>query len=284
MTMLSAVLLSFGARAATNIQENNSSITLSAGVSRLVFNKSDGTVTSLRLGSIELVKDKSGLRPDFWREMTTEDFSNNIPERSAKWKKLSVTGTETATEPDGAVSLRVTYEPDFTLTYKLYGNGMLDVSLLLPPSAEPFQEPIILDGPGMVYDPNRSEEELRAEIERFRSAVEFFQKEERKRWLQEQALIPCVGMLTRLPAKFVCQTHNGKLVATDARSRGFVLQPLTELQFSTLSPGSFTELRIDAPQPEKEEIGAYNLPSDEIHLSFRLVGVKDAASLAAALL
>lgn len=276
MSILSAVLLSFTAQAAPSIEDHDGSITLSAGESQLVLDKSSGTVTSMVLGGTEFVRKKAGFRPDFWRMMTQEDISNRIPERSAQWKEFKVAGTRTATETDGSVSLYVTYEPACTLGYTLHEDGSLDVSLDFPSSAEPFHEPVILDGPGMMYNPDQTEEEREAELAQFRSWTENIKAAERENWIRKQALIPRIGVRMRLPAKYECAEGGGKLAVANRAGRGFLLIPEDDLQFSTLRMSSYLELHIDARQPDKAEVGAYNLPSEPVSFSFKLMNVKDA--------
>ena len=291
MTLLTAALLGFNAQAAPAIREDDSSITISSGKSKLVFSKRDGAVKSLRFNGTEFVQGGFGFRPLFWRAPIEKDVENQIPERSAKWKDYTqqsvVTGTKTGTDEDGQVYLRVTYDSGCELTYLLRQDGALHVRFILPPTEKPFREPVILDGPGMMYNPDQSEEERRAELEQFRAWTESIKEQARLEWMQEVPLIPRVGLRMHLPDKFFLEESDGRLAVTDRRGRGFVLLPNPALQYSAphktledIEAGSpvvrpFKELSIDAVPTDDS---GYFLPSDEIGFEFTLMPVSDAAT------
>lgn len=292
MTLLTAALLGFDAQAAPAIREDDSSITISSGKSKLVFSKRDGAVKSLRFNGTEFVQGGFGFRPLFWRSPNEKDIQDRIPERSAKWKDYTqqcvVTGTKTGTDEDGAVYLRVTYDSGCELTYRLRQDGALHVQFILPPTEKPFREPVILDGPGMMYNPDQPEEERQKELEEFRAWTESVKKMARLDWMQEVPLLPRVGLRMHLPDKFFLEESDGRLAVTDRRSRGFVLLPNPALQYSAphktledIEAGSpvvrpFRELSIDAVPTDDS---GYFLPSDEIAFEFTLIPVSDAATL-----
>ena len=289
LSLLAAALLGSNVQATPAIRENDASVTISSGKSRLVFNKQDGTVKSLRLNGTEYVHGGFGFRPLFWRKLEEKDVRNRIAERSAEWKDCSqtfpVTGTKTGTEEDGSVYLRVSYQSGCEMTYRFRQDGALNVQFLLSPSAEAFREPQVLDGPGMMYDPDQSEEERQAQIERFRAFVESVREAAFQDWLSEQALLPRVGMRTHLPTKFYFEEQDGRLAVTDRKGRGFVLLPESALQYSILhktvedlEAGStelrpFTELCIEAVPTDES---GYFLPSDPVGFGFTLIPVRDA--------
>ena len=290
ISLLSAILMAFSAQAAPVIQENDSAITLSAGKSRLVFSKTTGIVKSLRIGGSEFVYKGSGPRPNYWRAMTDLDKQLSIPTRSAAWREHSLNpraiDTLTWTEDDGAVTLRVNYEPACSLTYTLYENGSLEVLLFLDPTVQPFQEPMVLDGPGMYYNPDEDPEERAARIEEFRAMQARLKASEYRRWLEEIALIPRVGVRMEVPEKYTCEEREGQLYVTFGRGRGFVLQPNHELAYTfqrltveDLEAGRtearpFSELCIDAIMPDTEGVGPYVMPSVPVSLGFTITPLR----------
>jgi len=286
MSLISAILLAASAQAAPTIRENASSITLSAGKSRLVFNKKNNTVKSLRLGGTEYVHGGFGLQPNYWRAMTEHDIAFRIPERSGKWKEYSLQPTcfsaETATEEDGSVTLTLEYLPATQVRYRLHEDGRLEVSMVLEPTTPRFEAPVILDGPGMVYNPDQTEAEREAQIESFRAFQRSVRLQAELEWLETAALLPRVGLRMHLPAQFACEERDGHLVISNGKGRGCILEQQPELRYTALrrsiedldqgldAERPYVELCLDAPQPEVSGAGPYNLPSELTGFGFTL--------------
>jgi beta-galactosidase len=103
------------------------------------FNLVTGQLASLKSGGTELIK--SGLRPDFWRAPTDNDYGNNMPRRQGVWKRAG----ERATVRDVRIQnpamgiTRLIFEYDIpseggekvaglTTIYTVYGTGDIVVS------------------------------------------------------------------------------------------------------------------------------------------------------------
>ena len=189
------------------IRETASAITISSQKGSLAFDKRSGSVSSFKVKGTEYIGGGFGFRPNFWRGPTDNDCGNRLNNRAEAWKERSmhptVTGTKTGTEGTSYVYLRVEYDPGFTTEYRLYPDGVLKVSFDLAEQELPeYKEPVILDGPGMVHNPNQSEEERRAEMERWNSFVRNMQRGARSRWMNSLSLPARIGVRLHLKADF----------------------------------------------------------------------------------
>ena len=281
MTLLSAALVSLGAAAAPTIEDTPSSVTLSVGKTRLVFDKKQGVVSSLEFQGTEFVQDKNGFRPNFWRALDQTDIENRIPERSAKWKEFSakpvVKEIRSWTEDDGAVYLGVEYDSGCKISYTLSENGALDVMLMLYPTEE-FVDPVILDGPGMMYNPNQTEEERAAELAEFRAMQNAIRAQARLDWELNLPLIPRVGVCTDLPASFKCDTVKSGdgpdgLFVGKRKGRGVVIQT-KDATFEVRPEGGSQQLCIDTDKTHwTDDSGRYLLPTEAIAFGFIMTPV-----------
>ncbi|MDE6624445.1 MAG: beta-galactosidase, partial [Alistipes sp.] len=87
-------------------------ITISSPRVGFVFDRQEGAVTSWRVNGTEYFAEGFGLRPDFWRAPTDNDYGCSLPRRLQIWKEASrdFRIDEAAVEHDGAsVALRVVY-------------------------------------------------------------------------------------------------------------------------------------------------------------------------------
>ncbi len=114
--------------------------TVTSGKVRFVFNKQSGVVTSYKVDGTEYFNEGYGIRPNFWRGPTDNDYGNGAPSRLQVWKtssnELQVTDVETGT--DGAAALlKVTYHlaagNDYIVTYKVYADGTVHVGAEFTP-------------------------------------------------------------------------------------------------------------------------------------------------------
>ena len=64
-------------------------IVVSSPKVQFVFDKKNGIVTSYKVGGKEYFHDGFGLRPNFWRAPTDNDYGNGAPEREQIWKQSS---------------------------------------------------------------------------------------------------------------------------------------------------------------------------------------------------
>lgn len=108
--------------------------TFSVGLNALT-----GNLVSLVAGGTELVK--SGLKPDFWRSPTDNDYGNNMPRRSGVWKEAGdrVTVKRARIDKPGMGVVKVIFEREIpsaegvkiaglTTIYTIYSTGDIYVS------------------------------------------------------------------------------------------------------------------------------------------------------------
>ena len=188
------------------VKEDAKTITLSAKNASLTFDKQSGVISGYKVAKKEYIQDGFGFRPNFWRGPTDNDYGNRLPARAAEWKERSLhpktSSTETGVDGQQCAWLKVGYE-GCSLTYRLFADGSLHVDAVLDPIPyAPFQEPEILDGPGMVYDPNQTEEERLAQAEMWNARLRGMRMAAYREWLSKRPSIPRFGVRLRLPAAF----------------------------------------------------------------------------------
>ena len=109
--------------------EGDAEIRLSAGRSELVFDKTQGFVKRYAYKGSDVFDPDFGLRPNFWRGPTDNDYGNGLPSRLYAWKEASRTFHATTTVEDGTI--RATYTlPDkctMTVSYTLLPSGLLRI-------------------------------------------------------------------------------------------------------------------------------------------------------------
>jgi len=101
-----------------------------------VFDAAKGTVVSYRVRGTEYASDGFGLRPNFWRGPTDNDYGNGFPARAQLWKQSSrefnVTDVK-CTQEGYAARLQVSYllasGNKYEVTYLVYGDGTVDASV-----------------------------------------------------------------------------------------------------------------------------------------------------------
>ena len=120
----------FKSRRHADVKENETEIRLSSGRGRLVFDKALGIVRRCTYRGTELFDPEFGLRPNFWRGPTDNDYGNNQPYRAHAWKEASQTFQASVSEEEG--TLRVTYALptgcSMTVDYTLLPGGSLKIS------------------------------------------------------------------------------------------------------------------------------------------------------------
>ena len=105
--------------------ETDAEIRLSAGRAELVFDKALGIVRSFTFKGNNLFDPDFGLRPNFWRGPTDNDYGNNQPYRAYAWKEASQAFKATVSlEENGTVHA----------AYALPGGCSMDVDYTLLPS------------------------------------------------------------------------------------------------------------------------------------------------------
>jgi beta-galactosidase len=120
----------FKSRRHADVKENETEIRLSSGRGRLVFDKALGIVRRCTYRGTDLFDPEFGLRPNFWRGPTDNDYGNNQPYRAHAWKEASQTFQASVSEEEG--TLRVTYALptgcSMAVDYTLLPGGSLKIS------------------------------------------------------------------------------------------------------------------------------------------------------------
>lgn len=120
-----------------DISSKNDLYTVHSNRVNFVFNKKTGVVESYKVDGMEYFNEGFGVRPNFWRPPTDNDYGNGAPKRLQIWKKssneLKVTDV-VAKEKDGNVEMKVTYLLAagnlYDVTYKIYPSGIVNVNVL----------------------------------------------------------------------------------------------------------------------------------------------------------
>lgn len=77
------------AKGACAVVEDEQSISLVSGSAKLVYDKTKGYVSSYQVRGVEMLADNFGLRPNFWRAPTDNDYGNGLPARVQGYKTAS---------------------------------------------------------------------------------------------------------------------------------------------------------------------------------------------------
>ena len=119
---------------ALKVTDTDEAITVSGGKVDFVFDRKKGYVTSYKYGGREILSDGFGLRPNFWRAPTDNDFGNGEHKRCVEWR---LAGTEfeaeaaVSTGDNGASVIDVVYSLPFDaslkVTYTVNAAGFVNV-------------------------------------------------------------------------------------------------------------------------------------------------------------
>lgn len=107
------------------------------------FDKTTGTVSSYKVKGRQYVHDGFGLRPNFWRGATDNDYGNGAPRRQMVWKEASAefkVEDASLTLADGVGVLNVLYRlpvgNTYSVSYKVYPSGAVHVTADFEPVAK----------------------------------------------------------------------------------------------------------------------------------------------------
>ena len=111
-----------------NIVDGDTRIVVRGSSTELVFDKESGAVLSWKVKGKDMVMDDFGLRPNFWRGPTDNDYGNHMPLRVREWK--DAVKSVSAKIVDGAVeaSYKLPGGASMLVRYALMENGSLHVS------------------------------------------------------------------------------------------------------------------------------------------------------------
>ena len=116
-------------------ENNDNLIKVSNEVVQLVFDKSEGRISSYVYQGNELLNNGKGPKPNFWRAPTDNDFGNKMHQKNIEWKKASlfskVLEANTSTLGDGRIQMKIydlsRVETTYESTYTIAGNGVVHV-------------------------------------------------------------------------------------------------------------------------------------------------------------
>ena len=113
-----------------DVAESDTLITLTAEKGELVFSKTRGIVTRYAYKEADLVDPEFGLRPNFWRGPTDNDYGNSLPYRAYAWKEASKDFKATVTVDDGTIHAVYALPAGATMAvdYTLLPGGQLKVA------------------------------------------------------------------------------------------------------------------------------------------------------------
>ena len=127
-----------------NLEKDKNSITVINSDLKIVFDQTQGRITSYQFKGKELLKDGKGPKPNFWRAVTDNDFGNRMQVKNIEWKKASlfskVTELNSKILQNGNVEIRIIYQlpgvdTKFISTYTIYGNGVIQIANILNETA-----------------------------------------------------------------------------------------------------------------------------------------------------
>jgi beta-galactosidase len=132
---------------ALEVSENDGVVTIESAAVEFSFDVTKGVATSYKVGGTEYFDKEFGIRPNFWRSPTDNDYGNGAPLRLQVWKTISnnprVESYTTSRQGDN-VTLSLEYgwiETDeglgyvsYLVDYTLYPSGELNVALHYVPA------------------------------------------------------------------------------------------------------------------------------------------------------
>ncbi len=115
-----------------------------------IFDSATGTVISYKVSGTEYAADGFGLRPNFWRGPTDNDYGNGLPSRAQVWKQASrefkVSDVQ-CTRQDHSAVLKIKYilpeGNNYELTYTVHPDGTLRVDAEFSATAKHLDIPRI---------------------------------------------------------------------------------------------------------------------------------------------
>ena len=118
------------------VTKEDNTITIFNDQINVIFDKTQGRLTSYVFKGNELLKDGKGPKPNFWRAVTDNDFGNSMHLKNIEWKKASlfskVTEMTYTQLKEGSVKLTIIYmlpgvETEYISTYYIQGDGVIEI-------------------------------------------------------------------------------------------------------------------------------------------------------------
>ena len=118
------------AKGEVNFTEGDTQIVVRGPKVELVFDKAEGTVKSWKVKGKDVVSPDFGLKPNFWRAPIDNDYGNQAPYRTERYKAISAPVAVKAAQKEGGVviALKGTGERA-SETYTVYPDGALRIEV-----------------------------------------------------------------------------------------------------------------------------------------------------------
>jgi len=103
----------------------------------VVFDNKSGIISSYQYKGLEFINESNGLRPDFWRAVTDNDFGSHMEQDNINWKKATLNNTVSSFKvkkiSKSVVEVAVTYKlaevnTKLETTYRISGDGKIHIA------------------------------------------------------------------------------------------------------------------------------------------------------------
>ncbi|MCL1974409.1 MAG: DUF4981 domain-containing protein [Bacteroidetes bacterium] len=124
------------AKLSTPVYSGDEELVISGNRFSLTIDKSTGVIISYQYKGNELILNGFGLRPNFWRAPTDNDYGYGMPQKNGVWKEASEHVLQThdfkIVQQKGVVSVYFSYrypqaETEWFLHYQVFGDGRIHV-------------------------------------------------------------------------------------------------------------------------------------------------------------
>ena len=133
-----------------SVSDDGNAVTVYSKDVNFVFDRALASVVSYSVDGTEYLAEGQGIRPNFWRGPTDNDYGNGFPSRLQIWKQsgqsLEVCGVKVE-ESKESVTLEITYALKAgnicTVDYEIHPSGMVGVDMTLSPTRDSLEIPRI---------------------------------------------------------------------------------------------------------------------------------------------
>lgn len=119
-----------------NMSEDSEAVNIISPRVTFVLDKSNGQVIKYEVGAVNYINDSFGLRPNFWRGPTDNDYGSGAPDRLQLWKtasnKFDITSVKAKNEGSKAivdVTFALPYGASYNVAYTVYASGVVNVNI-----------------------------------------------------------------------------------------------------------------------------------------------------------
>lgn len=143
------------------LRKDDSNIVIASGKATVSFDKATGLLASYNVNGKDILGEGGTLRPNFWRAVTDNDMGADLQKKLQVWHNpkmtlANITATKDKASKGKAYDVVATYDlsdvnATLSLSYKVYGNGTIEVTQSLKPQASNVDVPDLLRF-GMLMD------------------------------------------------------------------------------------------------------------------------------------